>query len=176
VHVINKRHLADVARLAQTISNGALHLDAYYANVYQLLWDGGDGYVSVPARTGSWHGWTYQGVQQFVGQLPIHSSLALGVFEGERLEIGLIFELEQGIIKTVTTFEALPEPDEITRPTVAVLDQLWQQLSQRFLPPAAALLCTAEVFERWIKGEQGKYELLREAIEQGQAALRQRES
>ena len=44
VHVIDRRHLASVAREAQTTSRRDLTLDAYYRLVYHLLWDGSAGH------------------------------------------------------------------------------------------------------------------------------------
>src|SRR5689334_11907713 len=45
VHVIDRRHLANVARLAQATSRRELTLDQYYHLVYSLLWDAAGGYA-----------------------------------------------------------------------------------------------------------------------------------
>ena len=45
-------------------------------------------------------------LEQFVSRLPKSASIALGVFEGEQLNIKLVLEFKQGNIVRVTTFEA----------------------------------------------------------------------
>ena len=74
VHIIDKRHLASVANQAQENPRRDLTLDQYYHLVYSLVWDGSDGYVCVPARSGAWQGWTYQ-MQAFVASCPIRRLL-----------------------------------------------------------------------------------------------------
>jgi hypothetical protein len=172
VHIINKRHLARVARLAQQIPGGTMHLDAYYHSVYHLLWGSDDGYVCQPPPPGHWHGWTYQSIQDAVHRLPTAATLALGVFQGTALEIGLILEWHQQTITRVTTFEALPEPAKITGVSQDDCEQLWQQLATAFVPPAGVLLCTHETFTRWIEAEEEKEGLLDEARRHGTAVWR----
>src|SRR5579859_5804901 len=128
VHVINKRHLAEVARQAQELHGRPLHLDAYYRRVHHLLWGQQRGYICLPPHPGHWHGWTYQQIQGFVQQLPAAATVAIGVFAETTLEIGLILEWRQGSITTVTTFEALPEPTSVTGVSEQALEQLWQQM------------------------------------------------
>jgi hypothetical protein len=177
VHVIDRQHLSAVATQAQQLPNRDLNLDAYYQNVFRLIWGDGDGYVSLPPHPGHWNGWTYERIAQFIGQLREPSTLALGVVSVETgaLEIGLIGEVSEGTIRKVTTFEALP----FDRSQVAVdrefLDQLWSVLSAGDFAPAAALLCTDTVFERWIYGSN-KAATIDEAIDSGQAVLRVREA
>ena len=171
VHVIDKRHLAGVARRAQTIENRALHLDAYYHRVFELMWQDPTGYASVPPHPGDWHGWTYGGVQRFLDGLPPAASLALGVFDGDTLAIGLILEVHAGAIQRVTTFEALDTPPAEQRLSASFMRQLWAGLEQNFAPPAAALLYTASDFEAWISAAD-KTENLRQAVQSGAALLR----
>jgi len=154
VHVIDQRHLAAVARQAQAGPRRDLTLDQYYHQVYQLLWSGDNGYVCVPPRAADWNGWTYAGIRAFVARLPDAATVALGVLEGDALSIGLILELRGGLIRTVTTFEALeePPPGVVSQQS---LEQLWALLERRSAtvgspPPAAALLCTQAAFETWL--------------------------
>ncbi len=171
VHVINKRHLAEVARAAQQIPT-TMHLDAYYRRVYQLLWQQNSSYVCLPPHPGHWHGWTYQGILDFVHQLPSSSTLALGVFDDTMLEIGLILEWHAEKITKVTTFEALSNPSRITGVTQKAMQSLWQQLAAQFAPPTAVLLCTHTVFDLWIETTENKDQLLQAAQERGQAIWR----
>ena len=171
VHVIDKRHLAGVARRAQTIENRALQLDAYYHRVFELMWQDPLGYASVPPHPGHWNGWTYSGVQHFLEALPSPASLALGVFEGEALSIGLIVEARAGSLQRVTTFEALPALAAEARLSADFMRRLWTGLEETFAPPAAALLYTAAGFETWISAAD-KSASLTQALQSGAALLR----
>lgn len=152
VHVINKKHLADIARAAQQKQNRALTLDQYYHLVYQLIWQSAMGYVSVPAHRGEWHGLRYDTLQDIVSRLPDPASAALGVIEDGEVFIGLILEIRGGMIQTVTTFEALAlaAPLDITAESFEIL---WKALAQSFDPPAAALLCERTMFEGLVNAE-----------------------
>jgi hypothetical protein len=171
VHVIDRRHLAAVARQAQATPRRDLTLDQYYRLVYQLLWDGGEGYVCAPRHDGRWNGWSYDNLVAFAKQLPAAATLALGVLGDERLAIGLILELREGMIRRVTTFEALDLPSGELTISDASLELLWDALSQRFAPPAGVLLCTQAVFDAWI-AEEDKAAVLQTAAEAGQARWR----
>jgi hypothetical protein len=170
VHVINQQHLARVGYLAGASANRSLHLDGYYQLVYDLIWDGGDGYVAEPPKPGHWNHWTMSQLEQFVSRLPKSASIALGVFEGERLNIGLVLEFKQGNIVRVTTFEApvLQPIDPQFSPDF--LDQLWQQLDN-IAPPAAVLLCTQATFDEWITTPE-KIPFMLSAVQNGSALLR----
>lgn len=157
VHVINKRHLADVARQAQQIENRPLNLDEYYRMVFDRLWNNHNGYVSQPPHPGSWNGWTYSDVLAFVHSLPDPASVALGVLDNGAVFIGLILEVKGKLIRTVTTFEALNliEPLNLNE---ASLTTLKHSIDDRFAPLAAALLCDRATFEGWIATEdKGDY-------------------
>jgi hypothetical protein len=171
VHVIDRRHLAAVARHAQATPRRDLTLDQYYRLVYQLLWHGGDGYVCAPPHPGRWNGWSYDDLVGFVGRLPAAATLALGVLDGPTLAIGLILELREGLIRRVTTFEALDLPPG--EPTISdeSLDRLWEALGLRFAAPAGVLLCTQSVFDAWTT-EEGKAGVLHTATEEGTARWR----
>jgi hypothetical protein len=171
VHVIDRPHLAAVARQAQATPHRELTLDQYYRLVYQLLWDGGDGYVCAPPHNGRWNGWSYDDLAGFAGRLPAAATLAIGVLDGEKLEIGLILELREGLIRRVTTFEALDLPPGEPAISDASLERLWEALGRRFAPPAGVLLCTQAVFDAWI-AEEGKAGVLRAAAEADQARWR----
>ena len=161
VHVVDKAHLALVARAAQYGPQRERTLDQYYHRVYQLLWGEPLGYVCMPAHPGHWHGWTYQAIQKVVGNLPFSpASLVLGVFADDRWLIGLILVCEGGQIRKITTFEGLSAqtiPAGISEDTLAIL---WQSLKERFAPPAGILLCSQEVFEAWIEQEEKAQVLL----------------
>jgi hypothetical protein len=170
VHVIDKRHLASVATQAPAVPRQDLHLDEYYHLVYQLLWGNHEGYVCVPPKPDNWNGWRLENIKAFLNNISVDSTLAIGVLEPGRLEIGLILQVHEGIVNHVTTFEAL----ELTKETLQVgsklLEIIWQQLGQKFAPPAAVLLCTPAVFEAWINGEN-KRQALQLAITASTAAL-----
>ena len=165
VHVINKRHLAEVARLAQAEARRELTLDQYYRQVFHLLWDNSGGYVSIPPHPGHWRGWTYERIRDFIQQLPAEASLALGVFNQDVLEIGLILEVREGLIKRVTTFEALQLEPGTAQLSEDFFDRLWVQLGEKFAPPAALLLCSQTTFETWL-GAEDKLAALDQAARQ----------
>lgn len=98
VHVIDRQHLARVAQRAQATPRRELTLDQYYRLVYQLVWDGSAGYVSIPPHPGHWNGWTYADVTSFIALLPDPATIALGVLDGEALAIGLILDVRGGLI------------------------------------------------------------------------------
>ena len=170
VHVINQHHLARVGHLAGASANRSLHLDGYYQLVYDLIWDGGAGYVAEPPKPAHWNYWTMSQLEQFVSRLPKSATLALGVFEGEQLNIGLVLEVKQGNIVRVTTFEApaLQPIDPQLSPDF--LDQLWAQLDH-IAPPAAVLLYTQAAFDEWITTPD-KVAFIFEAVQQGNALVR----
>lgn len=166
VHLIDKGHLANVARQAQESPRRDLTLDQYYHLVYRLLWNDSDGYVCVPPKPSSWHGWTYTGLQQFVSRLPPAATLALGVFDETQVSIGLVLEFRDGLIRHVTTFEALDLPAQAMQPSPELLDQLWSQLNTQFAPAAGVLLCTQAAFADWLAAED-KAAFLAQAAQEG---------
>jgi hypothetical protein len=162
VHVIDKRHLAHVAVEAQASPRRELTLDAYYHLVYQLIWDGSDGYVAVPPHPGHWNGWTVSQIRAMLAALPTPASLGLCVVD----QIGLVVRVESGRLTHVTTLEGLP-----TLPTPVVDDTFIEAFWSALESPAAALVCTPEVLERWITAPD-KSAVLSEAVQQGTARLR----
>jgi hypothetical protein len=170
VHIIDQQHLARVGRVAGASANRSLHLDGYYQLVYDLIWDGGDGYVCEPPKPNHWNHWTMSQIEQFVARLPPAASLALGVFDGEKLNIGLVLEFERGNIVRVTTFEAPALQPIEPRLSAEFLDQLWAQL-ENIAPPAAALLCTQAVFDEWITTPD-KVAFIFDALQSGTALAR----
>lgn len=150
VHIINKAHLAEVAWIAQNSHPDSL--DHYYRQIFHWMWDGSDGYVSVPPKENNWHGWTYQQLADFCSQLPATSSVALGVFDNatNQLNIGLIFKLEDEAITTVTTFEALNFENHNPELSNSFLEQLCQHLEQKIAPVGAVLLCDQATFDAWL--------------------------
>lgn len=170
VHVINKQHLALVARQAQSIEHRGMTLDQYYQMVGDLLWSSQTGYVSIPPYPGHWNGWTYEVITQFISYLPETTSLALGVFDDETVAIGLIIELNEGRITRLTTFEALNLQEQPTLSS-AFLDQLGDALEKNFASPSAILICTQSVFEEWIEAT-AKTAILEQAVIEQQAFLK----
>jgi hypothetical protein len=170
VHVVDRRHLAHVAA-ASACAQPRLSLDAHYRRVYQLLWDGSDGYVCEPPRAGDWHGWTYSGLQQFLSRIASPAALGLVVLEEAELHIGLALEVRDARVQRVTTLEGLPS---LPPPAVsdAFLDALWSALQQTLAPPAAALVCSRAVFEDWLYTAENKPAVLQSAVQNGQALLR----
>ena len=175
VHVVDRQHLNDVSTQAQQLENRQLELDAYYRNVFRLIWGKADGYVVLPPHPGNWHGWTYELIVRFVDQLVEPASLALGVVsdDGANLEIGLIGEVSNGSFHKVTTFESLPFPREQAAVSDDLADLLWSYLSQGDWPPAAILLCTSSVFEAWVYSAD-KRATIESAVAAGNAVLRMR--
>jgi hypothetical protein len=169
---VNKQHLANVTRAAQQIENRQLTLDAYYHLVFTQLWSEPDGYVCQPPRPSTWNGWTYANVQAFVRRLPDPASVALGVWENDSIYIGLILETRGGLIRTVTTFEALDLPQPLPLAD-ASLDTVTQAVNARFAPLAAALLCDRSAFEGWLTAVD-KSVFLRTAAKQRKAFWRLR--
>ncbi len=173
VHVIDRSHLADVAKRAQESPRRELTLDAYYRMVFHLIWDQGDGYVSLPLKALEWRGWTYEGVKSWIERLPSPSSLILGVIDGEDLIIGLIAIVSCGLIRKVTTFEALPIEYRKGAVSRDFLERVWTLAGEQFAPPEAALICTPDIFERWIS-VPGKIAVIQRAIAAGGAFCRMR--
>lgn len=178
VHVIDRRHLAHVAREAQATPRRELTLDQYYRLVFQLVWDGSAGYVCVPPHPHRWNGWAYADAVAFIAALPDPATIALGVLEEDgALAIGLILDVRGGLIRTVTTFEAFSLPMPQIELSPAGFERLWSLLDLRAEhgppAPAAALLCAREVFEAWLSGAD-KANVLALARQQGQAFWRLR--
>jgi len=146
VHVIDREHLVHVARAVEASPQRDLTLDAYYHLMHQLVWDGSDGYVTVPPRPDTWRGWRYADVLGFVQRLPSPCSLGLLVLRESEVEIGLALGFRDARIVRVTTLEGLPA---IPPPKVdnATLDAFWNALAS-LAPPAGAVVCTAAAFER----------------------------
>ncbi len=170
VHVIDKRHLALVAAGAQQLEHRALTLDAYYRKVFELIWRNPTGYACVPPHPGHWHGFTYAQARRLVGRVPGPATLVLGVLDGSALHIGLILEVRDGLIRKVTTFEALSlsEPLDLSG---AALERLAAAVSVALSPVAAALLCDVATFETWVTAPN-KNTVLRDALASGRAFAR----
>jgi hypothetical protein len=175
VHVIDQRHLARVARLAQATPQRDLTLDQYYHMVHDLLWGETDGYVSVPPHPGHWNGWTYAGIKVFVDTLPDPATVALGVLDGATTAIGLVLDLRDRLIRTVTTFETFGLPAPTFELTQESFERLWELLDGRAETgapaPAAALLCSQAVFDAWLTGAD-KLATLEQAVARGEAFWR----
>ena len=176
VHVIDRRHLAKVSASAQQLPNRDLELDAYYRNVFDLIWGDDDGYVVLPPHPGTWNGWGYQQIVDVVNQLQEPASLALGVVDDidGSLIIGLLGEVSEGSFQKVTTFESLPFDRSDVAITSEFLDRLWNVLAESDFPPAAVLLCTESVFEKWID-QPNKTQTIDSSVVANLALLRVRE-
>jgi hypothetical protein len=149
VQVINKQHLASLARNAQTIENRALNLDAYYHRVFELLWREPQGFVSLPPHPGHWNHWTYGGIESLIKHLPDPTSVVLAVLDEGEVAIGLILELQGGLIRKVTTFEALDLAQPVTVSEVGLV-LVCAAVELKFAPVGAALICDSATFEGWI--------------------------
>jgi hypothetical protein len=179
VHIIDKRHLAHVADKAQESPRRELTLDQYYHLVYSLVWDGSDGYVSLPPHPGAWHGWTYAEVQGFVAMLPDPATVALVVVGSGGTDIGLILDLQGGLIRTVTTLETFGLPAPTFDLTEGDFKRLWKMLQARSedgaVPgPGAVLLCSRRIFDLVLNEADGsaKWNILQNGREEGEAFLR----
>jgi hypothetical protein len=170
VHIVDKQHLARGARAAQQIENRQLTLDAYYHFVFTQLWHEPNGYVCQPPRPATWNGWTYAEAQAFVQRLPDPATVALGVLDHDALYIGLILEVRGGLIRTVTTFEALTLLHPLPLAEIS-LDTLTQTINAKFAPLAAVLLCDRATFEGWLTASD-KSAFLHTAAGQRQAFWR----
>jgi hypothetical protein len=171
VHVVDRRHLEHVAA-ASACAQPRLSVDAHYRRVYQLLWDGSDGYVCEPPRAADWHGWTYSALEQFLARVASPAALGLVVVsENEEVQIGLALEVRLARVQRVTTLEGLPP---LPPPAVSerFLDAFWSALHQTLAPPAAALVCTRAAFEDWLYTSASKPAVLQSAVQNGQALFR----
>ncbi|HEU5099307.1 MAG TPA: hypothetical protein VFU22_09825 [Roseiflexaceae bacterium] len=179
VHVIDRRHLANVARLAQATPQRQLTLDQYYHLIHTLIWGDHDGYISLPPHPGHWYSWTYAGIKAFVDRLPDPATVALGVLDGAATEIGLILDLRGGLIRKLTTFEAFGVPAPTFELTADSFERLWALLGDRGAAgapmPAAALLCSRATFDAWLLGED-KLGALEQAALRGDAFWRLRDA
>jgi len=171
VHVIDRAHLKAVAAEAQSDPHQELTLDAYYRFVYQQYWDAEGGYVTSPPRANSWNGWTWSGVQAWIAALPGPSAIGLGVIGDEGLRIGVLAVASDGLIRRVTSFEALPLPRTAAAVTQAYFDLIWTGMAELLAPPAALLICTEPVFHEWLTGPD-KSGVVRRAVAHGAAFVR----
>jgi hypothetical protein len=171
VHVVDRQHLKAVSTEAQSDPRHDLTLDAYYRFVSSQFWDGEGGYVTVPPRATSWNGWTWGGVKAWVEALGGPAAVGLGVVGADGLEIGLLAVVSDGLVRRLTTFEALPIPREDAAVTADYHQRTWEAVEERIAPPAALLICTPEVFREWLTGP-AKRATIEEATAAGTAFLR----
>lgn len=171
VHVVDRQHLRAVATEVQSDPRHDLTLDAYYRFVSQQIWDGEGGYVTAPPRATSWNGWTWGSVQAWVAALPSPAAIGLGVIGNDGLEIGVLAVVADGLVRRLTTFEALPVPRGDAAVTNGYLERIWAGVAERLAPPAALLLCTPDVFRVWLTGPD-KAAGLDAAIQAGTAVMR----
>ena len=170
VHVIDRRHLRHVAREAQASPRRELTLDAYYHLVYQLVWDGSDGYVCVPEKPAPRYGWSYGDLARFAAALPSPCCAGLVVLNEVEVEVGLVLQFENGRISRVTTLEAfssLPSPSLDRH----YFDAVCAAITEAIAPVAVALLCTSAVFEAWLEATD-KFAVLQDAARRNQAFWR----
>jgi hypothetical protein len=141
--------------------------------VHHLIWSNSDSrYVVHPPRETSWHGWTYGAVQNWVLQLPDPATVALGVIGSAALRIGVIAQIEGGLITILTTFESLPIPRAEIDLSAESADRIWDAIAGKFSPPAELLLCSLDVFEAWLYGTESKRAIIDEAVRDGNAFRR----
>ena len=170
VHIVDKAHLVAVSHEVQSDARSELTLDAYYRFAYQQYWDGEGGYVTAPARATTWNHWTWSGVQAWIAALPSPASIGLGVVGNDGLEIGVLLGVSDGLIRRVTTFEALRVPRSAAAVSAAYLDAIWTGM-EVIAPPAALLICTPDAFEAWLTGPH-KQSAIDAAVATGRAFVR----
>jgi len=171
VQIFDKKSVLSFAHQAQELVHPEWDLDEYIAWVWELADADPEGLCDYPPRPRDWNGWRYSEVKHFVEEvIPDPSTLVLGVIEDGTLWAGLVLGVRDRQIKRVTTFEALLPLGlgPVTR--LEDMDEVLALVARKFDPPAAALFCTRQVFEEWMRGED-KAGTLQRAIARGEAVL-----
>ncbi len=137
-----------------------------------------------------WHGWKKQQIERFLESLPSPCSLVVGVWEAvpadgeaaerERLALGCVCELRDGVVRTIRTFESL------TGVGLKAVDQLEpgiddaleiMRASRTIAPVAYALFIEKAAWDEWLfaGGDDGsvvdKGEVLASLARQGRCVL-----
>lgn len=171
VQIFDKRSVLSFSHQAQESVHPEWDLDEYIAWVWELADADPEGLCYYPPRPRDWNGWCYSKVKHFVEEvIPDHSTLVLGVIEDGALWAGLILGVRDRKIKLVTTFDALIPLGLSPVTGLEHTDEVVALVGRKFDPPAAALFCTRQVFEEWMRAED-KVGALKRALAEGEAVV-----
>ena len=135
-----------------------------------------------------WHGWNKQQIERFLESLPLLCSLVVGVWEvapadcetaeREKLALGCVCEVHDGVVRTIHTFESL------TGAGLKAVDQLEpgiddaleiMRAARTIAPVAYALFIEKAAWDDWLCGDDGsvidKGEALASLARQGRCVL-----
>ncbi len=115
-------------------------------------------------ETYSWNGWNKQQIRDFLNSLPSQSSLVVGVWETipekegspecENLALGLIFEIIDGEICSIRTFDALTigglKPSNQLEPGIDDAWEIIRQTEKLVAPVAWALFTEKSTWDEWL--------------------------
>jgi hypothetical protein len=137
----------------------------------------------------SWHGWDKAQIQKFLDSLPASCSLVAGIWETfpdgeqavERLVVGFLCEVREGIIRTIRTFDSLVEaglkPVDQLEPGIEDALEI-MRLARRLTSPVAwALFIEKAAWDAWLfaadkhGGVVDKGEVLAQYAHQGKCVL-----
>lgn len=76
----------------------------------------------------------------------VSATIALGVFDGKRIQLGLILKVEDDTVRAVTTLDSLHLVAPLTV-SAESFERLWRGFTRNLEPPFAALLCGRATFE-----------------------------
>jgi hypothetical protein len=141
----------------------------------------------------SLHGWTRADITTFLQELPAHCSLLAAVWEVEEsqvrggqdvqereiLSIGCVCEVLDGEVRSVRTFDALPDlpPVEQLEPGILHAVELMRVIRAQVAPVAWALFTDKKTWDEWLYAEsdQGisidKGDLLASLARQGRCVI-----
>lgn len=125
-----------------------------------------------------WHGWNKRQIHQFLQRLPVHCTLVVGVWETnsaeqvvlgqESLVVGCVFEVIDGEVCTIRTFEALTEAG---LPSVKELEpgfeharEIMRVVQTQIAPVAWALFTDKTTWNEWVFGDDDK----RDVVDKGE--------
>lgn len=138
-----------------------------------------------------WHGWQKRSVQAFLNTLPSPCSLVVGVWETQpatemqaaqdKLVLGLVGEVVQGVVRTLWTFEALTSAGlkPIDQLEIGMEDalEIMHYARRQVAPVAWALFIDKTAWDEWLfapnddDGALDKGALLAALAEKGQCVL-----
>lgn len=171
--------------------------DLSVVDVNSLLWNAARPLLDAALRleqnddTYLWHGWSKQQINAFLGGLPAHCTLIIGVWntvideqdqsEREVLMLGSVCEVIEGEVHSVRTFEAfvsddLPSVEEL-EPGFEHAFALMRAARTRIAPVAWAVFTDKTTWDEWLfaasenGGEIDKGELLAFFARQGRCVL-----
>lgn len=141
----------------------------------------------------SWHSWKKADVTTFLQSLPAHCSLLAGVWEvgesqaldeqdaqeRETLILGCVCEVLDGEVRSVRTFDALPDlpPLEQLEPGIPHALEIMRVIRVQIAPVAWALFTDKKAWDEWLytESDEGvavdKGDLLTSLAQQGRCVL-----